>query len=155
MQETGCRPSEVARVTAANCNFDLGIWMFEQHKTAGKTNRPRIVYLTPAMLELSRRLAEQRPQGPLFLNRRKRGYSRSAIRTRFWRLREKHSNLAGIVAYSYRHSFATDALVRGVGVAQVAELLGHTSTDMVMRHYGHIADNVAHMRAAALRATQK
>ena len=51
-----------------------------------------------------------------------------------------------------RHSFATDALVSGVGIAQVAELLGHTSTVMVMRHYSHIAGNVAHMREAAMRA---
>ena len=35
--------------------------------------------------------------------------------------------MAGVVAYCYRHSFATNALVNGVGIAQVAELLGHSS----------------------------
>jgi integrase len=29
--------------------------------------------------------------------------------------------------------------VNGVGVAQVAELLGHTSTEMVSQIYGHLA----------------
>jgi integrase len=154
MQETGCRPGEIATVTAADCNFTLGIWVLKQHKTAGKTGRPRIIYLTPVALELSRRLAEQHSVGPIFRNTRGRPFSGNAIRCRFRELRRKHSNLAGVVAYSYRHSFATDALIKGVGVAQVAELLGHTNTNMVMRHYSHLADNVAHLRQAALRATQ-
>lgn len=38
----------------------------------------------------------------------------------------------------YRHAFATDALEAGVPDAHVAELLGHTSTAMVYRHYGHL-----------------
>jgi integrase len=42
--------------------------------------------------------------------------------------------------------------VSGVGIAQVAELLGHTSTEMVMRHYSHIAGKVGHMREAAMKA---
>lgn len=29
---TGCRPSEVSRVTAANVNLELGVWVFEQQR---------------------------------------------------------------------------------------------------------------------------
>jgi site-specific recombinase XerD len=68
------------------------------------------------------------------------------------RLRQKLPHLKGLIAYAYRHSFATDALVNGVGIAQVAELLGHTSTEMVMRHYSHIAGKIDHMREAAMKA---
>jgi site-specific recombinase XerD len=56
------------------------------------------------------------------------------IRDRVWRFRQCVPHLKGLIAYAYRHSFATDLLVNGVGIAQVTELLGHTSTDMVMRH---------------------
>jgi len=45
-----------------------------------------------------------------------------------------------VVSYTYRHSFVTDALENGVGVAQVAELLGHTSTDMVPQAGRHPGD---------------
>src|SRR5437868_6507382 len=31
---------------------------------------------------------------------------------------------------------------RGVGIAQVAELLGHTDTRMVSKHYGHLSQKV-------------
>ncbi len=153
MQETGCRPSEVARVTAAHVNLELGVWVFADHKTVKKTGKPRIVYLTPAMVELTKRLMAEHPDGPLFRGPRGgKPFTRNGIRCRFKRLREKLPHLKGLIAYAYRHSFATDALVNGVGIAQVAELLGHTSTEMVMRHYSHIAGKVGHMREAAMKA---
>ena len=153
MQETGCRPSEVSRVTAAHVNLELGVWVFADHKTAQKTGKPRIVYLTSAMAELTGRLMEKHPDGPLFRGPRgAKPFTRNGIRCRFRRLRQKLPHLKGLIAYAYRHSFATDALVNGVGIAQVAELLGHTSTEMVMRHYSHIAGKIDHMREAAMKA---
>jgi integrase len=153
MQETGCRPSEVATVTAANVNLELGIWSFDDHKTAHKTRKSRIVYLTQAMIDLTIRLMKLYPEGPLFRCPRTDGaFSRNNIRCRFRRLRAKFPNLKGVVSYTYRHTYATQALVNGVGIAQVAELLGHTSTVMVMKHYGHLADRLSHMRDAAKRA---
>ena len=44
--------------------------------------------------------------------------------------------------------------VNGVGVAEVAELLGHTGTDMVMRHYQHLSQRLEHLRNAAVKATR-
>ncbi len=52
-----------------------------------------------------------------------------------------------------RHSFATQALVNGVGIAHVAELLGHVDTSMVSQHYAHLSGNVQHMRDTAMKAT--
>ena len=154
MLETGCRPSEVAAVTAEHVNLDLGVWVFVKHKTAKKTKKTRVVYLTPAMLELSRTLVAKHPEGPLFRGPRdKTAFTNQNIRCRFMRLREKLPHLKHFVCYNLRHTFATQALVNGVGVAQVAELLGHTSTEMVSKHYGHLASEVAHMRDAVRKAT--
>jgi integrase len=153
MQETGCRPSEVARVTAADVNLDAGVWVLKKHKTAGKTRRPRVVYLTPAMVELTRKLVARHPDGPLFRGPRGgRPFTRNGIRCRFKRLRKKLPHLAGVVSYSYRHTWATEALVNGVGIAQVAELMGHASTEMVSTTYGHLADKLGHLRDAAQKA---
>ena len=98
-------------------------------------------------------LAAAHPEGALFRGPRGgRPFSRNNVRCRFRRLREKLPHLKGVVAYCYRHTFATEALVNGVGVAQVAELLGHTSTEMVSTHYGHLTEKVAHLREAARKA---
>ncbi len=154
MLETGCRPSEVASVTAADVDLTLGVWVLEKHKTAKKTGKPRVVYLTPAMAELSKTLAAKYPEGPLFRGpRNKKPFTRNGIRCRFKRLRKKLPHLKHFVCYNLRHTFATRALVNGVGIAQVAELLGHSSTDMVSKVYGHLAEQVAHLREAATKAT--
>jgi integrase len=141
-------------VTAADINLDDAVWVLQKHKTQKKTGKPRVVYLTPAMVELTRKLAERHPEGPLFRNSRGKPWTRNAIRCRFRQLRRKLPNLKGVVSYTYRHSYATDALEQGVGVAQVAELLGHTTTDMVMQHYQHLSEKREHLLQAAQQATR-
>jgi len=154
MQETGCRPGEIRRVTAAEVNLEAGVWVLGKHKTAKKTRKPRVIYLTPAMIELSKKLIAKNPEGAIFRGPRKNTpYSRNAVRIRFRRLRAKLPHLSGVVAYSYRHTYCTDALVNGVGIAQVAELMGHTSTDMVTSVYSKLSGQVAHLRDAARKAT--
>ena len=155
LQETGCRPSEVRKVEASNVDLAAGLWVLPEHKTKKKTGKPRLVYLTPAMLELTRKLMERYPTGPLFRNSRGKPWTRNAIRCRFRNLRAKLPHLKGVVSYTYRHSFVTDALENGVGVAQVAELLGHTSTDMVMSHYQHLREKRDHLKQAAIQATRQ
>jgi site-specific recombinase XerD len=74
------------------------------------------------------------------------------VRCRFWNLREKLPKLAGVISYTMRHSFATQALANGVGIAHVAELMGHVDTSMVSGHYAHLGGNVQHVRDAARKA---
>lgn len=155
MQETGCRPSEVARVTADDVDLERGVWVLRKHKTQRWTGQPRLVYLTPAMVELTKSLMSRWPEGPLFRGPRSgRPFSRNAIRCRFKRLREKLPHLKGVISYCYRHSFATEALVNGVPAAIVAELLGHKDLKMLAGHYAHLAQKAEHLRQAAITATR-
>ena len=153
MQETGCRPSEVSRLTSEHVDLELGIWTFAKHKTKKKTKKPRIVYLSVAMLELTKKLLLKYPQGPLFRGPRGgRAFSRNNIRCRFRRLREKLPHLKGVVSYCYRHGYITDALVNGVPAATVAELVGHKDIQMIQNHYSHLAEKTLHLRKAAEQA---
>jgi integrase len=152
LASTGCRPGEISRVTAEHVDLGAGTWTFGRHKTVKKTQRPRVVYLTPEMVELCRRLVAERPTGPLFLNSRGRPWSRNSIRCRFRRLRKKLGLDKGVVAYAYRHTYTTTGLEEGVPIATMAELLGHTSTQMINEHYGHLDQRTAHLREAARRA---
>jgi integrase len=154
LQETGCRPGEVSKVEAVNANVDVGVWVLVVHKTGKKTGKPRTVYLTEKMVALTRELIEKNPSGPLFLNSRHQPWNRNSIRCRFRTLRKTFPKFGHFTAYSFRRAFVTDALERGVDIAQVAELVGHTSTDMVMRHYNQLQERVVHMREMAAKATR-
>src|SRR5262249_51319847 len=119
-----------------------------KHKTAKKTGRPRIVYLCPAAVELSKRLIEQcQDDGPIFRNTRGRPWTKNAVLIRFCKLRKKHPQLKGVIAYTYPSSFATDALEAGVPDATVAALLGHTNTNTLHRFYARLSHKIDHLTA--------
>lgn len=149
---TGCRPGEVASVTAAEVDLDAGTWTLRRHKSVKKTQRPHVVYLPPELVELCRQLMALRPAGPLFLNSRGKPWSRNSIRCRFRRLRKKLNLDRGVTAYAYRHSYATAGLEAGVPLATMAELLGHADATMLNEHYNHLDQKAAHLREAARRA---
>jgi site-specific recombinase XerD len=46
--------------------------------------------------------------------------------------------------YGLRHAFGTRAIINGVDIKTLAELLGHSSTRM-SEHYVHIAGKVPHL----------
>lgn len=133
---TGARPSEVAGITAENFNETLGLVRFKQHKTSHK-GKGRVVYLTPDVVALLAKLKEQHPEGALLRNRTGKPWTGWAIVKAMKYAREK-AGVKHAVAYGYRHTFATDALANGVPDAQVAELLGHSGTAMLHKHYSHL-----------------
>lgn len=154
MTLTGCRPGEVARVTAENVDVVAGTWTFQKHKTAKRTGKPRVIYLCPEALELTKELMAKWPEGPLLLNSRGKPWTRNAVRIRFRNLRKKYPQLKGIVAYTYRGSFATDALAAGVPETTVSALLGHTNTDTLHRFYARLSHKTGHLKDAAAKATR-
>lgn len=155
MQETGARPGEVRAVTAADVNLELGVWVLKQHKTFHKTGRPRVVYLSEAMVALSKELMGRNPEGPIFRGPLgNRPFTSNGVRCRFRNLRKRLPHLEGVIATAYRKSFATEALEAGVPIAQVAEILGHVDTKMVSRHDGMLSQKVQHLRDMVSRATQ-
>ena len=157
MLETGVRPSEVRTVEARHVSLEQGLWVFppSEHKTGRKTDKPRVVYLSAKALEITKRLVERHPTGPLLRNSRGTPWTRNAIRCRFRRLRRRPADKLppDLCAYLFRHTFATRALERGLDTVTVAELMGHADATMVSRVYQHVGQRLDHMRSAAERAT--
>ena len=149
----GARPQDVRRVEAKHVHkLDAGVvWVFDEHKTAHKGHR-RVVYLTPCLSTLMQILIESRPSGPLFVQENGRPWSRHTAARRFKRIRESLGIDKSLKLYSYRHTYATEALVNGASLAETAELLGHKDTRMVSRTYGHLDQHSNHMleRAASV-----
>ncbi len=90
------------------------------------------------MVAICKRLAEKYPTGPLYHTQRGTPYGWCGLSKRMGWLRQRLGLPNTITVYGYRHTFATDALANGVPDAQVAELLGHSGTAMLHRHYAHL-----------------
>lgn len=65
LRETGCRPSELARLTAADIDLANGVATLRDHKTAHTTGRPRFIFLTPVAVALLKEQAAVHPTGPV------------------------------------------------------------------------------------------
>ena len=114
--DTGCRPSEVFRVTAGDLDGDR--WCFQ----AGKTGKPRTVYLTERVRRRCEQLASIYPTGCLYRMADGGEWPRfnSIPQKEFTKLRERCKLPLGSTLYSFRHLFCTDALSRGVPDSVVA-----------------------------------
>jgi integrase len=146
LHESGARPGEVLSVTATEFNAEQGVWILTKHKTSHK-GRQRIVYLTPGLTALCEQLARQYPTGSLFRSPTGKPWCHTCqVATQLATLRKRLGLTGRAMLYGYRHGYATDALANGVPDAQVAELLGHSGTAMLHKHYSHLT-----ARAKALR----
>lgn len=154
LRHAGVRSGTIAAVRVEHVAADASCWVVPEHKTVDKIERPIVVYLSPCLQALTRALIVGRTSGPLFRNSRGEAWSANAIRCRMRRLRAALGIEAGTVAYSYRHSYITGAILAGNDVATVAELVGHKDCTMIAKHYGHLAGAKDHLKRAAARAVQ-
>jgi len=102
-------------------------------------------------LEICRQRAARYPEGAIFRNRAGRSWRGQGLVEHFGNL----SRLLGfrVIAYSLRHTYATDAIVNGVDVITLAEIMGHSDLTMLQQVYQHINQRSEHIRVAAERAT--
>lgn len=133
---TGCRPGDPAAVRGRDYDSRLGMVTF---RTKGHT---RTVGVTPNAKRLLDRLAKGvKPAGYLFTNEGKPWESHE------WsepvRVAAAKAQLPeGVVLYTLRHCWITDAIVGGVDLLTVAKMAG-TSLAMIEKHYGHLLHGAA------------
>lgn len=152
--ETGTRPVNLSRASAANLTEDgnallFADWNTEEgsavHKTFKATGRPLIVPLPDAAREIVHRLAKKNPEGPIF--RTARGLPWTDVRLANTVLHyAKRAGLKGrFTAYSCRHTRATALLEAGHNDTDVAAILGNTP-GVIHKNYSHVAAKVNRLR---------
>lgn len=134
LHETGCRPQEIKAVEACYLNHANRQWVFPQVASKGRVFQ-RIVQLTDAAYEICRRLALKHPGGPLFRNADGRPWTNYAVACRFDRLEKKVG--FKVCAYAFRHTFATDKIIAGLPLPEIAALMGHQDMTMILNVYQH------------------
>lgn len=142
---TGARPQEVRRVCRRHHDPKRMTWTFPPSEA--KNNRLRIVHLPDQVNSLCVELAKTSTDGPLFRLPSGGPWTLNAMRLHFRQLQNR-TGIKRLTAYSLRHDYATRLLAAGVSPEVVRVLLGHSSLDMVARHYSHIHERTDLLREA-------
>lgn len=142
---TGARFGELARVQVRDFDASAGSLAIAE----SKSGHPRQIILTPEGTAFFKSMTTARkPDDPIFLRASHETRNvKSPVVLRAW----KHSDLgrpmrqaceaAGLEPLCFhelRHTYASEALRKGIEMRMVAEQLGHTDTRMVEKHYGHL-----------------
>jgi integrase len=151
MRETGCRPKEIRDVEARHFDKDARCWTFPREEAKGK-REPRVVLLNDRAFEICQRRALKYPSGPLFRNEDGNPWTKDALVCRCKRLTKKLG--FHVCPYAIRHTFATDAIIRGVDLVTIAQLMGHRDLEMLQRIYQHVKKRGDHLREALKKATE-
>lgn len=148
---TGARPQEI-RVLEAK-HFDRPRQRFVLTITESKgRRRQRTIYLDATALEITERLVNEYPEGPIFRDSQGDPWGKDSIRLRFRRLRKK-VKMPGLVATTLRHSWAHHKLATGTDSLIVSKLLGHVDGRMLATRYGHVDQNEVLMLREATRTS--
>ena len=132
LRETGARPKEIRDLTWDQVGADR--WVLTRHKTAKKVGKARVIILSDTMRAMMDRLRGN-GNAHVFLNTEGLPWTMNAVRLQITRLRERLGLANDLCAYLCRHGFGTRAILNGENPLVVAELMGHTSLDMVSKVY--------------------
>jgi len=145
---TGCRPTEARNLKVSHVDLKNKMVVFPISEAKGKCNE-RVIFLPPQAMEVLERQLAAYSSGFVFRNTHGNKWRRNALSCRFKRLREKIGKK--LCAYALRHSFATEGLKRGVDSLTLAQIMGHSDTTMLSRHYAHLARNPVYLSEQACR----
>lgn len=140
---TGCRPGDPAAMLRKDYDKRTGSVTFRT-KTGART-----IPVSPAAKDLFDRMAKSKlPNAHLFTNAGEPWVPLA------WAPLVKAAAAAAelpteTVAYTLRHSWITDAIMGGMDLLTVARLTG-TSLAMIQSHYGHLVQDAAREKLAAV-----
>jgi integrase len=140
---TGARYGELTRLRVGDFHASEGFIFIEKSKSGKKRH---IVLIEEARVFFLSITAGRSSDELMFLRdgvERRRlhevgeawGKSEQA---RFMALACKAANVAKTSFHELRHTYASDLVNAGIAMAYVAEQLGHASTRMTEKHYGHL-----------------
>lgn len=108
-----------------------------------KSGKAREVPLTWDAIEALEEQRQQWAKGPLMFPSQEGEVGSSASVGHFVSKVAKHAGLRHVHPHMLRHSFASQAVMRGVPIRVVQEWLGHADITMTMR-YAHLAEGIGH-----------
>jgi integrase len=136
--QTGARYGELGRLTVADFNPDVGTVAIRQ----SKSGKPRHVVLTDEGQTFFRQLSAGRAGDEPMLRKADGLPWRKSQQTLPMEVAVARAKTTPrITFHGLRHTWASHAVMNGTPLMVVARNLGHSSTVMVEKHYGHLTAN--------------
>jgi integrase len=132
---TGCRYGELCRLEYGDFDPDSAT-VFVRTSKSGK---PRHVALTTEGVELFTQLRHRSRPGGLLLTKANGAPWTKSGQQRPIAAAYGAANIAKANFHALRHTYASRLIKGGAHLKYVAEQLGHATTLMVEKHYGHLA----------------
>lgn len=142
---TGARPQEATMLTPRHWVRDRFVLKASEAK-GGK--HPRTIFVPDNIKGRVKQLLKQNKHY-VFTNSRGGRWTKSAMNSAARRIKTS-MNMPEFCMYVCRHSFAVERIVHGgLDLALVSKLMGHRSTDMVYKRYGHLSQQMDLLSKAA------
>jgi integrase len=135
---TGARYGQLAALTVADFNADVGTLRMRSRKGSGH-EREHHVMLTEEGAGIFRDLCAGRGGRELIFRNGDRAWRKSEQKRPMIAACERAKITPRISFHALRHTWASLSVMNGVPLMVVAKNLGHADTRMVERHYGHLA----------------
>lgn len=137
---SGCRIEEVTRLNRNDIDFAS-----KECTVYGKGAKERTVYLDEISVAVLQRYFATRKDNSvaLFAGRRGERMTPSGIRSMLKRI-EKASGVENIHPHRFRRTLATNLAKKGMGVQEVAAILGHEEVQTTMKYVCTEKDTVKH-----------
>jgi integrase len=145
---TGARPQEAYIVETSQVDLKEERIVIPAKKSKGK-KRARVIYLPPEALAI---VKARMGDGTIFKTKQGQAYDKDIARQRFRTLESNKKIAFRYCLYHFRHAFAYRLLTSGVEAMSVATLMGHTSTKMLEKVYGHLMKAHGHLRKELAKA---
>lgn len=157
--ETGARPFEILQVRAKHLDRQARCLRLSRaggDKVKGKRGKKLIVrniYLSQRAFDLCCKLADLIPEGLLFANTVGEPWTSGLISARIKVLKKRtgigvKKDKRQITAYTFRHSFCTRAIQKGMNIRTIQELMGHSDLNMIAKIYAHLNNDQGHLTQA-------
>ena len=159
LRYSGARPFELRQLEWSQVREAAKVAIQKAGSGKNRNNRgeqvSRKIFLSGRALRLLTRMrARARPGDKyVFLNSFGKPWTCKAVDKNLAGLREKLNLPADAKVYGCRHAFATNAILNGVDMASLKDLMGHASV-LTTQGYTHLLEKNEHLAASAEKATR-